>query len=109
MSLRRYAPMKQSEGTRWPAAEAEAIWQRDGGRCVGPRLTPPMPGDCYGEPQKDHVRASGAIGKKSRSTADNGALLCSPHHRLKTDNGRVWRPPLLAWIAARAGPAIPHG
>lgn len=64
-----------------------------------------MPGDCAGPRDPDHVRASGAIGRKSRSTVDNGAMLCRyVHHRLKTDNGREWRPKLLDWIAANPRP-----
>lgn len=88
--------MRQSVGTVWPLAEARAIEERDHGRCVGPLVG--MPGPCFGQPQKDHIRASGAIGKKSESVARNGCLLCSPHHRLKTENGRIWRPKLIAHV-----------
>ena len=96
MTLRRYAPLAPSRGTTWPLAVSRAIAERDGG-CVGPRIG--MPGDCFGPPQKDHIRASGAMGRKSESTVENGALLCAPHHRLKTENGRTWRPKLVAWAA----------
>jgi hypothetical protein len=42
--------------------------------------------------------ASGGIGMKSRSTVDNGAMLCSVHHRWKTEHGREWRPKLIDYI-----------
>ena len=44
------------------------------------------------------MRASGGLGLRSRSTPDNLALLCPVAHRLKTLEGRRWRPVLLAWI-----------
>lgn len=94
--LRRYAPLAPGRGTTWPDDVRDEIRARDQG-CVGPRVG--MPGECLrGTEDIDHVRASGAIGMKSRSTVDNGAVLCSPHHRLKTENGRIWRPKLIAWI-----------
>ena len=96
MTLRRYAPLKPSTGTTWPPEVSEAIRVRDQGRCVGPLIG--MAGECYGRPEKDHIRASGALGMKSRSTLDNGALLCSRHHRQKTDHGREWRPSLIAYV-----------
>ncbi len=46
----------------------------------------------------DHVRASGGLGLRSRSTPDNLVLLCPAAHRIKTLAGRRWRPVLLAWI-----------
>jgi hypothetical protein len=61
-----------------------------------------MPGECYGALEPDHVRASGGISMKSRSTLDNGAMLCSNHHRLKTENGRTWRPILLDYIDGKS-------
>jgi hypothetical protein len=68
---------------------------RDGG-CVFTRLG--IPHDCFGQLELDHVRASGGLGLRSRSTADNLVLLCPSAHRLKTLEGRRWRPVLLAWI-----------
>lgn len=47
----------------------------------------------------DHVRASGALGKKSRSTEDNGVLLGAECHRWKTSHGKEARPLLLAYLA----------
>lgn len=47
----------------------------------------------------DHVRASGALGKKSRTTADNLVVLCRDHHRWKTEHGREARPLLLDYLA----------
>lgn len=96
MTLHRYTPLKPSRGTLWPTVVKEAIFARDQG-CVGPRVGMPFP--CSGPLDPDHVRASGALGKKSRSTLDNGVILCRfVHHRLKTDNARIWRPVLIAWI-----------
>lgn len=99
MTLRRYAPMKQSPGTRWPDDVLKRLRERDR-LCVG--FVIGMPGDCYGGLEPDHVRASGALGMKSRSTFDNGAMLCSTHHRIKTENGKTWRPRLIEYIEGRA-------
>jgi hypothetical protein len=93
--LRRYSPMKPSRGTVWPPEVVEAAYTLHRG-CLGARVG--MPGDCAGQLEPDHVRASGAIGKKSRSTLDNCAPLCSVHHRLKTHEGRKWRPLLIEAI-----------
>ena len=57
-----------------------------------------IPHECFGRLELDHVRASGGLGLRSRSTPDNLALLCPVAHRLKTLEGRRWRPVLLAWI-----------
>jgi hypothetical protein len=54
--------------------------------------------DCFGRLELDHVRASGGLGLRSRSTSDNLVLLCPSAHRMKTLEGRHWRPVLLAWI-----------
>ncbi len=96
MTLRRYAPMKQSRGTTWPAAESDAIHERDR-RCVGPRAG--FLGACYGGVERDHVRASHGMGMKSESTRYNGVLLCSVHHAHKTAHGRTDRALLLAYLA----------
>lgn len=97
MTRWRRTPLKPSMGTQWPPRVKRAIRERDG-RCVGPRAG--FLGECYGETHPDHVRASGALGRKSRSTVDNGALLCAVHHAWKTAHGRVARPLLFAWIDA---------
>jgi hypothetical protein len=68
---------------------------RDKG-CVFAQLG--VPHDCFGRPELDHVRASGGLGLRSRSTSDNLVLLCPWAHRIKTLQGRRWRPVLLAWI-----------
>jgi hypothetical protein len=96
--IRRYSSIKLSTGTRWPVEVLTRLRERDR-LCVGYVIG--MPGECFGSLEPDHVRASGGIGMKSRSTLDNGALLCAAHHRLKTENGRVWRPVLLAYIEGR--------
>ena len=97
MTLRRYAPLRSSMGTRWPLAERHAIEERDRG-CVAPRLG--FYGDCVGGLEVDHVRASHGIGMKSESTRANGVVLCAGHHREKTENGRLWRPRLIAYLEA---------
>lgn len=86
--LRRYAPMKPSRGTTWDPAVVEAAYRLHGG-CLGPKVGMSEP--CAGQLEPDHIRASGALGKKSRSTLDNLAPLCSIHHRIKTREGRTWR------------------
>lgn len=75
------------------------VLERDGrnaGGCVGFGR---FPGDCIGRLTLDHVRASGALGKKSRTTADNLATLCIGHHEWKTNHGREARPILLDYLS----------
>ena len=103
MTLRRYAPIKPSRGTVWPPDVVEAA-RRLHGPCMGPAVV--MPGPCEGSSEPDHIRASGAIGKKSRSTLDNCAPLCSIHHRLKTREGRTWRPKLIELVDLRLARAL---
>lgn len=99
MTLRRYAPMKASAGTRWPTEVREHVAEHQR-QCLGPLAG--MPGDCAGVPELDHVRAGGT-GMKSKSIATNGASLCSWHHRLKTNQGKTYRPRLLSVIARLHG------
>ena len=85
----------------WPPDVRHEIEVRDDHRCVGPRAGLPLL--CSGWPLEiDHVRASGGMGMKSRSTADNGVLLCPGHHLWKTTHGREARPDLLAYLASVA-------
>lgn len=98
--LRRYSELKPSRGTQWPPEVRRAIEARDP-VCVG-RVIGFPPSECFGGLELDHVRASGAIGMKSRSTLDNGVRLCSNHHRYKTEHGKMVRPLLLDYIALRA-------
>jgi hypothetical protein len=84
--------MKASAGTRWDPAIVEAAKRLHGG-CLGAKVG--MPGPCNGQLEPDHIRASGALGMKSRSTLDNCAPMCSDHHRIKTNAGRTWRPLLI--------------
>lgn len=96
--IRRYSPfpkMRRNTSAIPPALRAEVL-ERDG-TCIG-RLVE-MPGACFGRLEIDHIRASGALGKKSRTEADNLVALCSTHHRVKTLEGRKWRPVLIAHIA----------
>ncbi len=93
----RRSPLRPSRGTQWPTEESDAIWERDG-FCVGPRAG--FQGDCYGSPERHHVRASHGMGMKSESTRYNGVLLCNgAHHPWATVHGREARVLLLAWLA----------
>ena len=105
MTLRRYAPIRPSLGTRWPPEVRAEITRLDGGRCVCERagFPPEVVARCGGSLETDHVRASGAVGMKSRSTVDNGATLSAECHRWKGLNGRIARPLLLDWIDRRSG------
>jgi hypothetical protein len=102
--LRRYAPMKQSQGTVWPREVRAHVYSHQPD-CLGPAVG--MPGDCFGADELDHLRASGGLGMKSKSIAVNGARLCSMHHRLKGDEGRVWRPLLIAEVGRLAAECSP--
>jgi len=61
-------------------------------RGLGPNVKSPASCDAR------HLRACGGLGLRSRSTPDNLVFLCPRAHRLKTLQGRRWRPVLLAWI-----------
>lgn len=92
--------MKSSRGTTWPPAVTAHVQEHQHG-CIGPLAG--MPGECFGAIHGDHVRASGAVGMKSKSIAVNCARLCFPHHEKKTHEGRDWRPRLLDVIARLHG------
>lgn len=87
--------MKESRGTVIPDAMRRNVIVRDEG-CVGPRVG--FPGLCAGGIELDHVRASGAVGMKSRTAEDNLVSLCGSHHRYKTSFGREARPLLVAYL-----------
>lgn len=92
---RRYTPLKSGRGTVIPSAIRNYVRARDNG-CVMVHI---MPGhQCSGGIETDHVRASGGVGMKSRSTADNLVSMCSSAHRFKTENGRLVRPWLLRYL-----------
>jgi hypothetical protein len=99
--MRRTA-IRPSSGTHWPSwvREHALSHQRRVG-CLGPMAG--MPGACAGELEGDHIRASGGMGMKSKSIATNYASLCSVHHFAKTQEGRAWRPVLIAVIARLHG------
>lgn len=99
MTLRRYAAMKPSRGTVIPAAVRLEVHLRDNG-CVGARLG--WPGTHSTALELDHVRASGGLGMKSRTTPDNLIALCGECHRWKTAHGREARPQLVAYLEAVA-------
>jgi hypothetical protein len=82
------------------AAEKAYVRRRDRGYCIGAVVTagPADPTTCQGPLEVDHVRASGALSKKSVTHRSNMVLLCAWHHKLKTEYGRTWRPLLLAYL-----------
>lgn len=97
MTLRRYAPLAPSRGTAIPPSVRLEVHLRDQG-CVGMLLG--WPGPHTSALELDHVRASGGLGMKSRSTADNLVALCGDCHRMKTSHGRELRPALIAYLEA---------
>lgn len=97
MTLRRFSPLKSSRGTQIPADIRLAVHLRDNG-CVGQRLG--WVGPHTSRLELDHVRASGGVGMKSRTTVDNLVALCAECHRVKTLNGKALRPDLLAYLEA---------
>lgn len=92
MTLRRYAPMKQSRGTVIPNAMRLRVLRRDNGCVLGPV-------GCQSANELDHVRASGAMGMKSVTCDCNLVTLCGAHHRYKTSRGREVRPILLEYLS----------
>lgn len=70
---------------------AQHVLARDGG-CVGPRIG--MPDRCFGRPELDHIHTGGGIQLRGPSIPTNLVSLCRVHHRIKTDHGSTWRPPL---------------
>jgi len=98
MTLRRYVSMKPSRGSVIPASVRAEVMARDG-LCVGPMVG--MDGPCEGSFELDHVRASHGMAMKSETTRRNLVMLCSKHHLLRTEHGKLWRPLLLAYIERR--------
>ena len=94
--MRRYVQMKQSKGTVIPPDIRLKVLTRDRA-CVGPAVG--MITACQGSVELDHVRASHGMGMKSETTPNNLVVLCSLHHRMKTADGRKWRPRLLEYLA----------
>jgi 5-methylcytosine-specific restriction endonuclease McrA len=93
--MRRYSTIKPSRGTVIPSTVRAEVKARDNG-CVGPRVGMPEP--CFGGLELDHVRASHGIGMKSETSVGNLATLCASHHRIKTNEGRTWRPILVEYL-----------
>ena len=97
--LRRYPPRDRRGDPRSPDPVPPGVRAQVRARdrdCVFARLG--IQHDCFGQLELDHVRASGGLGLRSRSTSDNLVLLCPSAHRMKTLEGRRWRPVLVAWI-----------
>jgi 5-methylcytosine-specific restriction endonuclease McrA len=93
--VRRYAPIKPSRGTVIPPDIRLKVLLRDKA-CVGPAVGMITP--CQGSIELDHVRASHGMGMKSETTPENLVTLCGLHHRMKTADGRKWRPRLLEYL-----------
>lgn len=74
-----------------------AVRDRDGG-CVGPRAG--LDGPCDGPLEIDHV-LNGGMALRGPSTIDNLVTLCRRHHRYKTENARVCRRLLVAYLSVR--------
>jgi len=101
--LRRYPPRHRRGNPRPSDPVAPGVRAQVRARdrvCVFTRLG--ILHDCFGRLELDHVRASGGLGLRSRSTPDNLVVLCPVAHRMKTLEGRRWRPVLLAWIERAA-------
>jgi hypothetical protein len=77
--------------------ELYAYLEKRDGRCVMLKIRADHV--CDGPTEVDHVRASGGLGLRSRSTADNCVRLCRWAHLQKTDFGRTIRPLLLDYLA----------
>lgn len=110
MTLRRYAPMKQSRGTVIPPEVRRAVVARDG-YCVCDRAGFPLDVQrrCGDSPDElDHVRASHGIGMKSESTVGNLVVLSGWCHRWKTEHGRKARELLLDYLARVDDPHAAH-
>lgn len=100
---RRTVKLHNHASDPWPPDVKRAIAERDQGRCIGRVVG--FPTVCAGSTQRDHIRASGGLGLKSRSTLDNGVSLCAVCHQWKTLNGRMARPMLIAWVDRMAAGA----
>lgn len=81
--------------TRIPDKMRHYVKHRDAG-CIAYLFMGRM--DCGGPYDEDHVRASGGLGLKSVTCPCNLVVLCRRHHREKTENGKTWRPRLLAYL-----------
>jgi hypothetical protein len=106
VTLRRLASLQPSRGTVIPFDLRQHVVWRDrarigGNGCVGRYVGMPFP--CGGTMELDHVRASGALGMKSETSAANLVLVCAAHHNEKTLNGRLWRPLFVEYLAKAEG------
>ncbi len=91
-------PLKRSKGTVIPPRMKHYVMHRDWGCVALLGGITGNAGDCNGAYDADHVRASGGLGMKSVTCPCNLVILCRTHHREKTENGKAWRPPLLAYL-----------
>jgi 5-methylcytosine-specific restriction endonuclease McrA len=104
--LRRYTPLRSKPRVDPDDRTVRAYITARDRECVGRVVG--FPTVCFGRPEMDHVRASGALGKKSRTSNDNCVRLCSECHRYKTTHGREARPLLLAYLERVEGQRLPE-
>jgi hypothetical protein len=93
------SPMRHSAGTVIPLAVRRLVEERDQ-ECVIARFWPHV---CGGRPELDHV-LNGGLGRKGPSTPGNLIRCCSVGHQWKTENSRIARPKLLAYLASVGEP-----
>lgn len=80
-----------------------SVLKRDSG-CISAKIG--MPGLCgtqFGPSpnpnlELDHVNGSG-MGKRGPSIAENLVTLCGLHHRMKTEQARIWRPKINEYLS----------
>jgi len=80
----------------------DLVLRRDRG-CIASRIG--MPGICgsqfgpspYPALEIDHVNNAG-LGKRGPSIPENLVTLCGLHHRVKTEQGRIWRPKINEYL-----------
>ena len=100
-------PPKVKRDTPDEAAEKQYVRDRDRD-CVARLILAPVPTQCAGRLDVDHVRASGGLGMKSPTHRTNMVALCRHHHQLKTDWGKTWRPLLIAYLERVEGSHLPE-
>ena len=113
--LRRSGPLRRSRPKTWRRKPDDRVTEDEGnyvsardlsvGGCVMAHLDPShLCHDAFGnqispagEYELDHVDNAG-MGKRGESTRYNLVRLCPYAHRIKTENARLWRPALRAYL-----------
>lgn len=101
---RRTVKLRNHASDPWPVDVKRAMDERDQRSCIGRVVG--FPTTCMGGLERDHIRASGGIGIKSRSTLDNGVLLCAMCHYWKGLHGKDARPLLIDYVDRMAAEAF---